>query len=123
MTAWPDGYVNCMNDQISSYEIWTVTFVDTEKVTFKSSHQKYLRAQINSTTEATRAYADNCEKFTVKNCGDGTFAFKSHFGTFLMVEEDGTLKFNRPYIFDVEKFTIIPQTDIQEKISSLSQGR
>ena len=125
VTALPNGTVNCMSDEISSFEIWTVTFVSMNKVTFRSSHQKYLRAQINSTTEATRNDAGNCETFTVKYCNDGKFAFKSHFGTYLMVD-DGSLLFNRPCVGDREMFCVIPQsdtnTDSQEKISSPSPG-
>ena len=125
VTAWPNGTVNCMSTEISSFEIWTITFVDTNRVTLKSSHQKYLRAQITSTTEAKRDEAGNCEMFKINTLEDGKFAFKSYFGTNLKVE-DGTMSFNSPYVGDKEKFSVFSQTNTntesQEETSPPSTG-
>ena len=104
------GNLRANKSEIGNWDIWTVTFVEKDKVTLKSFHQKYLRAEINGKAKANRITAGNCEKFTVKDMGDGKFAFKSYHGPYLVAELDifGTIQVNRQIAREWETFTVVP---------------
>ena len=120
VVAEPNGDVNADRNEVSGkWEMWKVTFVGKDRVTFKSNRycQKYLRAEIDGKTKANRDKAGNCEIFTVKPMAEkGLFSFKSYHGKYLVAEFlNGSLNANRCVAKKWETFQVIPVPKVQGK--------
>ena len=105
ISAEENGNANAKKDQP---EIWTVTFVNQNKVNFKSAFNKYLVAEPNGDANANRDVATEFTEFTAIDRGNGLFNFKSYHGKYLVAVHSGGLYANRAdpdtwELFKVEK--------------------
>ena len=122
MSAEPNGKANA--NQIKK-EYWTVTFIKSDVVSFKSRFNKYLVAEPNGQVNANRNVAGAWEEFTVVDKGNGFYNFRSHHGKYLDANAyNGYLKANHNYArtwetFKVEKLgenILIHSKSIQRKL-------
>lgn len=61
------------------------------KIILKSTHGKYVVAELGGGIFANRPWADDWEKFGVVEIGEGSVALKTHHGTFLTANALGTV--------------------------------